>query len=178
MTSKFRSDTKDSTDYQHAAVEANVASKLAEQELRYRLVANASNDAIWDWNLQTNEVTWNEGVQLRFGYSLEEVGPEASWWVEHIHPEDRERVAHGIHHHIDHGQVHWQDEYRFRRADGSYALVFDRGQVVRDSSGRALRMVGSMLDLTERRQAEEALRAAEERFAFVRRSSGVGFLVL
>jgi PAS domain S-box-containing protein len=128
---------------------------LRESERRYRLVADAANDAIWDWNLETNEVTWNEGVRIRFGFAADQVAPSAGWWSEHIHPQDRNRVLDGIHAAVDGGKSEWSAEYRFMRADGSAAYVFDRGRIVRDEAGKALRMVGSMLDLTERKQAEQ-----------------------
>ena len=136
---------------------------LQESELRYRLVGQAANDAIWDWNLLNNQVRWNEGLQTNFGFSVDQIDTDASWWVEHIHPEDRERVAERIHHAIDGNEELWNDEYRFQRADGSYADVFDRGRIVRDE-GKPVRMVGSMLDLTERNKSEAALRESEERF--------------
>ncbi|WP_166820495.1 PAS domain S-box protein [Thalassoroseus pseudoceratinae] len=138
--------------------------QVRESERRYRLISEAANDAIWDWELVTNQVTWNEGVQTRFGYTAEQVGPEANWWVEHIHPDDRERVVHGIHEAIEGGQERWSAEYRFLRANGDSAFVFDRGRVVHDENGRPIRMVGSMLDLTERMRTEQALRESEERF--------------
>lgn len=148
--------------------------RLQESELRYRLVGQAANDIIWDWNLVTNEVVWNEGVQRVFGYAEHDVRADAGWWIENIHPADRERISADIHRALDEGAAHWQNEYRYRRADNTYAEVFDRGQVVRQD-GKPVRMVGSMQDLTERNRAAAALKAAEERFAFVRRSSGVGF---
>jgi PAS domain S-box-containing protein len=128
---------------------------VRESELRYRLVGDAANDAIWDWNLVTNQVTWNEGVQTRFGYKAEEIGADTTWWVDNIHPDDRERNSQHIHAVIDGPEERWSNEYRFRRADGSYAEVSDRGRVVRDGSGRPSRMVGSMLDLTEQKRAEQ-----------------------
>ncbi len=137
---------------------------LRESELRYRLIGQAANDAIWDWNLVTNEVVWNEGLQARFGYAPEQIGKDIEWWYEHIHPEDRDRIVQDIHAAIDNGETVWHDEYRYRRADGSHADVFDRGTIVYDPEGTPLRMVGSMLDLTERKQAEEQLRESEEKF--------------
>lgn len=125
---------------------------LRESELRYRLVGRAANEAIWDWNLATNQVTWNERVETLFGYPAEQVS--ASWREDRIHPDDRERVVKDIHAAIDGGKELWQDVYRFRRADGSYAEVFDRGWVVYET-GRPVRMVGSLLDLSERKRAEE-----------------------
>ncbi len=135
-----------------------------ESELRYRLVGDAANDAIWDWDLVTNGVTWNEGVRTRFGYTEEQVNPDASWWVENIHPDDRERVTHGIHSVIDGERERWTAEYRFRRADGTYSEVFDRGRVVRDDAGKPVRMVGSMLDLTERKLVEQERADAQRMF--------------
>ncbi len=131
------------------------AERLRESERRYRLVSEAANDAIWDRDLTTNDVTWNESVQTGFGYK--EVSPTSQWWYDHIHPDDRERVVDEIHTVIESGQERWMSEYRFLRADGSHAFVFDRGRVVHDETGKPVRMVGSMLDLTERKEAEDAL---------------------
>ncbi|UZK67757.1 PAS domain-containing hybrid sensor histidine kinase/response regulator [Sphingomonas sp. M1-B02] len=135
---------------------------LRETEQRYRLAAKATNDAIWDWDLATNRVEWNEAVQVLFGYINDQVEPTAAWWIENIHPEDRERVSVAIHQVIDGAGDHWAAEYRFRRGDGTYADVFDRGHVFRDEAGPATRMIGAMLDLTERKHAENALRDLNE----------------
>lgn len=128
---------------------------LRESELRYRLVGQAANDAIWDWNLTTNMVTWNEGLQTHFGFAADEVGEDSTWWTEQIHPSDRKRVVLGIHAAIDSGETQWNDEYRFKTSDGGYAIVFDRGTIVHDNNGTPIRMAGSMLDVTERRISEK-----------------------
>lgn len=137
---------------------------LRERETRYRLVARATNDAIWDWDLITNTVEWNEGVETLFGYWATDVSSASNWWYEHIHPEDRERIVSGIHEVIDSGGQIWTDEYRFLRADKSYALVIDRGFVAHDEQGKPVRMIGSMMDITERKKAEAELRFSEARF--------------
>jgi PAS domain S-box-containing protein len=135
---------------------------LREAEERYRLAAQATNDAIWDWNLKADEIHWNEAVCTLFGYCEGEVDPAGSWWKEHIHPEDRDRVVNGIHAVIEGGGAHWSDEYRFLEADGGYANVLDRGFVLRDQLDRPVRMIGAMQDITHRKRYEEELTAAKD----------------
>jgi PAS domain S-box-containing protein len=131
---------------------------------RFSLVAKATQDAIWDWNLATNEIWWNEGFRTLFGYSEEEIEPDISSWYNRVHPDDKERVLSGIHGVIDNGSKQWADEYRFRRKDDSYAIVLDRGYALHDNEGRPCRMLGSMQDITARKQAEEAIKESEGRF--------------
>ncbi|MBD2180207.1 PAS domain S-box protein [Planktothrix sp. FACHB-1355] len=135
---------------------------LRENQIRYQLLARATNDAIWNWNLATGEVEWNEGIQTLFGYAMADVEPTAAWWYEHIHPEDRERVVNGIHHALEKKEQVRSDEYRYLKADNSYALVIDRGFIACDERGNPVRMVGSMMDITQRKQSEEALRRYSE----------------
>ncbi|MEG3088305.1 PAS domain S-box protein [Sphingomonas sp. PB4P5] len=130
---------------------------LRETEQRYRLAAKATNDAIWDWNLATNRVDWNEAIMVLFGYAEHQVEPTGDWWIGNIHPDDRDRIDTDIHAVIDGAGGQWTAEYRFRRADGTFADVFDRGHVFRDEDGRPVRMIGAMLDLTDRKRAEKDL---------------------
>ncbi|MEW5929760.1 MAG: PAS domain-containing protein [Gemmatimonadota bacterium] len=147
---------------------------LREEEERYRLVTRATNDVIWDWDVAAGEIRWNEAIGRVFGYGPEALHTAADWWYDHVHPDDRERVVGGIHAVIGGGGEVWSDEYRFRRADGSYAEVRDRGYVARDAGGRPLRMIGSMEDFTERRRAERAVREAEERTRLATESAEIG----
>jgi PAS domain S-box-containing protein len=144
-----------------------------EVEERYRLAARATNDAIWDWRISDGQVVWNEALTALFGHVLSETS--AQWWLDHIHPDDRARVEHGIHAVIDSEQATWSEEYRFLRADGSYAAVLDRGAVLRGATGEPIRMIGAMLDLSGRKAAEAALADREERLRLATEAGDMGF---
>lgn len=131
------------------------ALKLSQE--RFQLVTQATSDAIWDWNLYSDEIWWNDGIQKLFGYTAEEMGGDISSWKQRLHPDDAERVLRDIQQHIDTGKAHWTDEYRFRRKDGTFAYVIDRGYVVYDQDEMPIRMIGSMMDVTERKSLEDQL---------------------
>ncbi|HEV2743177.1 MAG TPA: PAS domain-containing protein, partial [Rubrobacter sp.] len=137
---------------------------LRKSEERYRLVTKATKDAIWDSDLIIGKQTWSGAIQTMFGYPMEDVAEEGRWWEERIHPEDRGWVLSNIDAAIHNGEEMWSEEYRFRRADGGYSTVMDRAYLVRDAEGHLVRMVGSMADITERKEAEARLREAEIRY--------------
>jgi len=125
---------------------------------RYRLVTQATNDAIWDWDLVANHILWNEALCTAYGYNPDDIAATGEWWIEHIHPDDREQVEQDIRAVITGSASEWSHEYRFRRASGQYADVLDRGYMVRSATGTPVRMIGAMLDITERKRAEQQLR--------------------
>ena len=137
---------------------------LRESEQRYSLATKATNDVIWEWNLETNELVWNENAYSVFGYLPEEVFPYEKWWEDLMHPQDRERVLAKLDASLTSGDSIWSDEYRFLRRDGSYAYIVDRGYVERDAEGKGLRMIGAMSDITLRKQAEMAVEDSERRY--------------
>ncbi len=143
---------RDATEQKRAVV------ALRESEERYRLVSLAANDTIWDWDLRTGEVHFNETARSMFHVGADEIGRDRAWLLERIHPEDRERVGAGIRAALRGRADSWEAEYRFRRGDGTYATVLDRGYITRDEQGRAIRMIGTMLDITEKKRAEERQR--------------------
>ncbi len=140
---------------------ARAALKETEERLRYAVAA--TNDAIWDWDLRIDSVHWNDALEKSYGHALSTVEPTGAWWIEQIHPDDRSRIHDSIHTLIDGTATDWLEEYRFRRADGGYADVLDRGFVLRDGDGRPMRMIGAMLDLTDRKRMERALESRAER---------------
>lgn len=147
--------------------------KLRRSEERFRLVARATGEAIWDNDLTTGRQEWDGATEALFGYPPHE-GRTGAWWEERVHPDDRERVLSGLAAVLDGRGGSWEEGYRFRRADGTYARVADRGHVVRDASGRPVRMVGSMRDVTEKRLYQEELRRSEELFRTTFEAATVG----
>lgn len=124
---------------------------------RFELLARATNDAVWDWDLETSQLWWSEGLEILFGYNRDEIEKTADWRISRLHPDERERVVDGIRASMTRGDEQWTDEYRFQRKDGGFAYVLDRGFVIRDANGKAIRMVGGMTDLTRHRQIEREL---------------------
>jgi diguanylate cyclase (GGDEF)-like protein/PAS domain S-box-containing protein len=118
---------------------------------RFELVARATNDIVWDWDLVTDKRWWNENMSSLLGYNRAAVGRGTAEWA--IHPEDKVRVETGIRTAIASHASTWSDEYRFRRSDGRYLDIYDRGFVLRNSEGMPIRMIGAMMDITERKRA-------------------------
>lgn len=140
---------------------------------RFLLIAQATNDVIWDWNLVGNTLWWNENFGTLFGYDAVDVEPGPESWMNRLHPEDADRVIDSIHAVIDGTETSWISEYRFLHHDGHALTIIDRGSVIRDEAGRAIRMVGSMLDVTPQRELEGRLRQAQRLEAIGQLTGGI-----
>jgi len=144
---------------------------------RFEYVVRATNDAIWDVDLTTNELWCGERFYTTFGFKPHEIEFTAAWWLDRVHPDDRERVSRNMNAAVESGDEHWSSEYRFRRADGSYANVYDRGYILRDPARKPLRMIGALMDISTLKRTEEALRESQDRFtAFMDHSPTFAFL--
>jgi len=131
-------------------VQAEESLRLSEE--RFQLVSRATNDAIWDMDLVNQTIWWGDGYYTLFGYDRSESLPGWTSWSERIHPEDVPRVTAGFQQAVTGAAIEWKDEYRYRRKDDTFAVVQDRGHIIRDANGRALRMVGGMTDITEHKK--------------------------
>jgi len=141
--------------------------KMAEKELRasehrFHLVTRATTDIVYDWDMVANSIWWNENLNLIFGYSGRPERLGIDFWTSLLHPDDTERVRNGLFAAIAARKEFWADEYRFKRCDGSYANILDRGYILQDAEGRPARMIGAMMDITERKVSEQRLRDSRE----------------
>ena len=133
---------------------------------RFELVANATNDVIWDVDLTSNKIWWNDNFYSKYGYS-HDTEVQSSSWSDNIHPSDKVNVLAGIQQCIDDKRTFWTDEYRFLKADKGVVYVLDRGYIQYDASGKAHRIVGAMLDITERKKYQDELRISQSRFSSI-----------
>jgi PAS domain S-box-containing protein len=135
--------------------------EIKDSNERYDIVAKATSDTIWDWKIQEDSFIWNKGIQGVFGYKKEEVGKTSKWWFDRIHPEDSIKMSIKLYSFIEQKTEKWQDEYRFKCADGTYKYVFDRGFLVKDEEGNAIRMIGAIQDVTKQKEEEQRLKLLE-----------------
>ncbi|HEX8394277.1 MAG TPA: ATP-binding protein [Longimicrobium sp.] len=131
------------------------AEALRQSQERYHLAARATADVIWDWDLAADCIRWNAALGERFGYHPPSNATSGAWWMDHVHPDDRDEVSRGIYAAIALGHESWSADYRFLRADGGYADVMDRGHIAQHEGGAATRMVGAMQDVTAQKAAEQ-----------------------
>lgn len=129
---------------------------VRESEERLQLVARATNDTVWDWDMRDNSVWHNQGLASVFGHSSDEAASTLDWWFGNTHPDDVDAVGAAIAAAAARGDETWSREYRFRRGNGSYAHVLARGYLSYEKA-QAVRMVGVLLDLSERKRVEEEL---------------------
>ncbi|MEP4810035.1 MAG: PAS domain-containing protein, partial [Luteolibacter sp.] len=140
---------------------------LAQKEIlsnhqRFQAMLSATNDTVWDWDLERMRFWWQDGFSRLFGWPQAENEGSIHAWIRQIHFEDRKRVMAGLCSTIRSGESQWSDEYRFVNNEGVIAHVLDRGRVFRDAQGKAVRMVGGMMDLTEKISAARELMAAHQ----------------
>ncbi len=143
-------------------------SNLRELSERFNIVANATNDVLWEANLKDGSLWWNDNFFEKFGYRREMVMKTGESWENYIHPEDKARVIGAVTAALaDKKTITWKDEYRFAKADGSFVNIFDRCFIVRDQQGVAVRLIGSMADVTVLMQTRDELKINERRLKLI-----------
>jgi len=147
--------------------------KIRESEKRYELVMTGTNDGIWDWNLETNQMYFSPRWKSILGYCESEITNNPNEWFNRIHPEDNKKVKKELSDHLD-GQIPtFQNEHCLLHKNGTYCCVFWRGLVVRNSSGKTIRFAGSMTDITDRKLLEKQFLQAQKMEAIGRLAAGI-----
>lgn len=149
--------------------EAEEALRISDE--RFRLLQNASNDMLWDWDFVTNEIWWGEAAERLF--FTKNRNPSLEWWLASIHPDDRSRARDTFFGAIEGTADSWSGQYRFRRGDGIYLDVLARASILR-KDGKAVRAIGSMVDITETKRLQAQLVQADRLVALGTLAAGVG----
>jgi PAS domain S-box-containing protein len=138
--------------------------RIVELNNRFNLVAKATNDCIYDWDLTTNKIWWNEALSNTYNYPPELTETDLDFWEDKIHPKDKEALLQSIQNVFDEKLENWSAEYRFKRADGSYATIFDRGLVEYDKARNPVRWIGSKMDITKQKLADEEIKKSDLKY--------------
>jgi len=157
----------------HPSLPKNQEQQLKNLNELYRFVTEVTNDCLWEWDLQSKELFWIDGGHKRaFGYQIENALIPQSFWESRLHPDDKVRILAGLNEIMNKGTICiWEDEYRFKKADGEYAYVHDRGHIIYDSDKVASRMIGATQDITARRSAEMQLLESEKKLSLIARQT-------
>jgi PAS domain S-box-containing protein len=131
---------------------------LRQSDERFQLVLRATDDVIFDWDMRAQRLWWSANGERLFGTWSDEARPDIPWWAEQIHPDDRARVRSELDATIARGEDLWEAEYRLTRGDASNIHINERGFILRDASGQPLRMIGSLMDITDRKRLDAANR--------------------
>jgi len=152
--------------------------RLAESEERYRIAAENTGQVIYDYHVPSGEILWSGAIDAVTGYSAQEfAGTNTRRWEEMIHLDDRGRAVALLQQAVITGSPH-HAEYRLRRKDGAYVRISDRGAFVGHADGPVQRMIGAMKDVSQRYQAEEALRRSEQKYRTILESIEEGYFEL
>jgi PAS domain S-box-containing protein len=157
MSSSFVFQSKDGKRYIGGqAIDITDRKQMEKNHERYKFVINATSEAIWDYDIQSNDVYRSEAFYKISGYSKAETENNLTWWMDKIHPEDKESVEANVFNALNAGNTNWQDEYRFLYADGTYHYILDKGYAVYEN-GRPVRLIGAIQDITDRKILEQQL---------------------
>jgi PAS domain S-box-containing protein len=152
-----------------------IEDRLRQSEERFRLASQAVQAVIYDWDMTSNQVNRSQELFNLLGFSNDDAGVACNpWYLSRVHPDDLTRSVGLLQQAIASGVDRFEDELRLQHKAGHYIWVRDCGLFLRDETGRALRCVGSITDITARRQADEALRESQARLGLALESGRMG----
>ena len=157
----------------HEICQPSPATSPLQSPQYFALVARATNDAVRIWNVKSGALSWPQGLGSMLGYTSFDTDTHIGFWKDKVHPEDRVRATASIAEALRGSGEHWSGEYRFRRADGSYAELLERALIVRNRAGIAEHFVGCLMDITTRKQLQDHVLRSQKMEAFGQLAGGV-----
>ncbi len=146
-----------------AVEEAKAVTALRDSEERLELALKGADLGLWDYNIQTGDMFMNERIAEMIGYSLKDCEPSITWWGLQIHPEDLQSVRRAFNAHVKGRIPFYESEHRLRQKSGGYIWVLARGRIMElDAQNNPMRIVGTSLDITNRKRIEEALEGSHK----------------
>jgi PAS domain S-box-containing protein len=161
------------TAHQSHEIPADLARRPAEISQHLALAAQATHDAVRVWTVANGALSWPQGLETLLGFSPSPATNNIGFWQKQLHPQDRARAGAAIHEALTGEADHWAGEYRFRHSDGSYFDLLERAYIVRDSLGRPVQFVGSLMNITARKQLQDQLVRSQKMEAFGQLAGGV-----
>ncbi len=155
-----------------------IEAALKQNEERYDLAMQGSNDGLWDWDLISNEVYFSPRWKQMLGYAEDELPNKLESWSENVYPEDLPRAMQAIEAYLQKKSPNYHAEFRMYHKNGTDVNILSRGSVVRDAEGRPLRIVGTHVDMTEQKRIEYLLRESEQKFRTIFNSTEDAMMLL
>ncbi|MBN2007450.1 MAG: PAS domain S-box protein, partial [Anaerolineae bacterium] len=144
---------------------------LRQSEARWQFALEGAGDGVWDWNVQTNQIYFSPQWKAMLGYASHEISDVLDEWLSRIHPDDAAGCRQDLDAYLSGATPVYRNEHRLLCKDGTYKWILDQGKVIQwTETGEPLRMIGTHHDIDERKRAEEALRASDERYRFITES--------
>ncbi len=148
---------------------------LREKKLQLEMTIRASNIGLWDWDLNSNVVYYSPKWKQQIGYEEWEISNDFSEWKNRVHPNDLEQAASRVQKFIENPYPDFENEFRFRHKDGTYRWILAKASVITDEQGKPIRMLGSHLDVTERKRTEEKRRESEDNLRRAEQIAHIGY---
>jgi PAS domain S-box-containing protein len=154
----------------------NREERLRNSEMRYELATSAASVGVWDWNIETNDFYLDKNIKALLGYTNEEIPNDIETWSQYVHPEDKEAVMAAAQDHLEGRTPQYQYEHRMKHKDGTVRWFMVRGHAIRDSKGKAIRMVGTDTDITDHKRLEDERRKLELQVRQAQKLESLGVL--
>jgi len=161
------------TVHQSDEIPTDSARRPNEVSQHLALAAQATHDAVRVWSVATGDLSWPQGLEALLGFSPSSSTGTIGFWQKQLHPQDRARAGTAIHEALAGDSDHWTGEYRLRHSDGSYLDILERAYIARDGSGRPSQFVGSLMNITARKQLQDQLVRSQKFEAFGQLAGGV-----